>query len=186
MLRLTLDTSSVIHAAQAQPYGPQIDELVDLARQGRVGLWITTAFGVDQERAPADKHERNLAWLSQQRPIIGSIRGPFRLGYSMLGGLDGLPDDDNAAADATLREILLPERLQPGNWDEDDPALLALNRRKVTDVQHLTAHRMAGHDAFVTSDHDDMLRKREAIRRRTGIIVVGPAEAVQRVQGQDA
>jgi hypothetical protein len=80
-----------------------------------------------------------------------------------------------------------PPRATPiGNWDEDDPALLALNRRKVTDVQHLTAHRMAGHDAFVTTDHDDILRKREAIRRRTGIIVVDPAEAVQRVQGQDA
>jgi hypothetical protein len=104
----------------------------------------------------------------------------------MLGGLDGLPDDDNAAADATLREILLPERLQPGNWDEDDPALLALNRRKVTDVQHLTAHRMAGHDAFVTSDHDDMLKKRADLRARTGIVVVSPAEAVQMAHGQAA
>ena len=44
MLRLTLDTSSVIHAAQAQPYGPQIDELAEHRRQGRVRLWITTAF----------------------------------------------------------------------------------------------------------------------------------------------
>jgi hypothetical protein len=184
-MRLTLDTSSVIHAAQAQRYGPQIDELVDLACQGRVGLWITTAFAVDQERAPADKHERNLAWLSQ-RPTIGRIRGPFRLGLSMLGGPDVLTDADTSTADAALREILLPQRLQPGNWDEDDPALLTLNRRKVTDVQHLTAHRTAGHDAFVTSDHDDMLRKREAIRRRIGIIVVDPAEAVQRVRDDDA
>jgi hypothetical protein len=48
---------------------------------------------------------------------------------------------------------------------------MAALRRKVTDVQHLTAHLMAGHDAFVTSDHDDMLRKRGAIRSRTGIVV---------------
>ncbi len=52
MLRRTLDTSSVIHGAQAQPYRPQLDELVDLARQGRDGLWITTACNVDQGRAP--------------------------------------------------------------------------------------------------------------------------------------
>jgi hypothetical protein len=85
MLRLTLDTNCVIHAAQAQPYGPQVDELVDLARDGRVDLWITEAFSVDQERAPTDKHQRNLAWLGQ-RPPIGRISGPFRLGYSALGG----------------------------------------------------------------------------------------------------
>jgi hypothetical protein len=79
MLRLTLDTNCVIHAAQAQPYCPQIDELAEHGRQGRVGLWITTAFTVDQERASDDRKQRNLAWLSKQ-PVIGRIPGPFRLG----------------------------------------------------------------------------------------------------------
>ena len=45
---------------------------------------------------------------------------------------------------------------------------------------------MAGHDAFVTDDHDDMPDNVDAIRRRTGIVVIDPAEAVQLVQGQDA
>lgn len=97
MLRLTLDTNCVIHAAQAQLCGLQVDELVDLARDGRVGLWITEAFIVDQERAPTDKHQRNLAWLSQ-RSTIGRIPGPFRLGYSALGGPDVLTDDDTPAS----------------------------------------------------------------------------------------
>jgi hypothetical protein len=80
MLRLTLDTNCVIHAAQAQPYGPQVDELVDLARDGRVDLWITEAFSVDQERAPTDKHQRNLAWLGQRPPIWPHLRAiPARL-----------------------------------------------------------------------------------------------------------
>ena len=61
---------------------------------------------------------------------------------------------------------------------------MARNHRKVTDVQHLTAHLLAGHDAFVTSDHRDMLRHRQAIRSRTGIVVVDPAEAVQMAHGQ--
>jgi hypothetical protein len=38
---------------------------------------------------------------------------------------------------------------------------------------------MAGHDAFVTSDDHDMLRHQEPIRRRTGIVVLDPAEALQ-------
>jgi hypothetical protein len=177
-MRLTLDTSCVIDAAQAQPRGPQVDDLVDLARHGRVGLWITEAFTVDQETAPADRHQRNLAWLSA-RPVIGRIPGPWRLGYSGLEGPDGFTDDTSAAADLALREIILSERLQRGRLDEHDPALLARNRDKVTDVQHLTVHRMAGHDAFVTSDDHDMLRHQEPIRRRTGIVVLDPAEALQ-------
>jgi len=36
---------------------------------------------VDQETAPADSHQRNLARLSA-RPVIGRIPGPWRLGYS--------------------------------------------------------------------------------------------------------
>lgn len=156
---------------------PQVDELVDLARHRRVGLWITEAFTVDQETAPADRHQPNLAWLSA-RPVIGRIPGPWRLGYSGLGP-DGFTDDTSAAADLALREIILSERLQRGRLDEHDPALLARNRDKVTDVQHLTVHRMAGHDAFVTSDDHDMLRHQEPIRRRTGIVVLDPAEALQ-------
>jgi len=184
MLRLTLDTNCVIHAAQAQAYGPQVDELAELGRGGRVGLWITTAFKVDQERASDDNRQRNLAWLSQ-RPTIGDVPGPFRLGYSSLGGPDFLLDDDNiTAVDALLCEILLRERYQAANLQEDDAALMAKWRQKVTDVHHLTGHLMTGHDAFVTSDHDDLLRHCEAIRRRTGIIVVDPAEAVQMAHGQ--
>jgi hypothetical protein len=184
MLRLTLDTTSVIDAAQAQLRGPQVVELVDLARQGRVGLWVTEAFTVDQETAPADKAQLNLAWLSQQ-PVIGRIPGPFRVGYSKPAGPDEVIDDDHATADLALREIILPEQLQRGRLDENHPALLARNRDKVTDVQHLTAHRMAGHDAFVTSDHD-MLKRRVELRARTGILVVDPTEAVQLARDQAA
>jgi hypothetical protein len=166
MLKLTLDTSSVIHAAQGQWYGPQVDELAELACRGRVGISITEAFAVDQETAPADKHQQNLEWLSRQ-PLIGRIPGPFRFDYSALDGPDGFPADEHAAADAALRQILLRGEASTAS------------RRKITDVQHLTAHLMAGHDAFVTSDHDDMLKKRAEIRARTGIVVVDPDEAVQ-------
>jgi len=79
-----------------------------------------------------------------------------------------------------------PDRLQAERLDENDAAAITKWRQKVTDVQHLTAHRMSGHDAFVTSDHHDILRHRQAIRRRTGIVVVDPLEAVQLARGQAA
>jgi hypothetical protein len=173
MLRLTLDTSSVIHAAQAQAYAPQMAELRALDRDGRVRLWITEAFTVDQEHASADKHRLNVAWLSEQ-PVIECVPGPCRRGYSRRDGPDLRTNADTAAADAALCEILLP-----GKAD-------VASRQKITDVQHLTAHYMAGHDAFATSDHDDMLRHQEAILRRTGIVILNPAEAVQLARGHDA
>jgi hypothetical protein len=175
----------VIHAAQAQRYGPQVDELVELARQGRVGLWITTAFGNDQERAPADKHQRNLAWLGE-RPLIGTVPGALILDYSRLGIDSLLVSDEQAAIAKTIDEILLPKRYQVGNLRADDEAFMAKWRRKKNDVQHLLAHLIAGHDAFVTSDDDDMLKKRADLRARTGIVVVNPAAAVQMAHGQAA
>jgi hypothetical protein len=66
----------------------------------------------------------------------------------------------------------------------DDPAVMARWRRKANGVQHLVAHLIAGHDAFVTSDEDDMLKKQKEIRRRTGIVIVNPVEAVQLVRGR--
>jgi hypothetical protein len=173
MLRLTLDTNCVIHAAQAQAYAPQMAELRALNRDGRVSLWITEAFTVDQERASADKHRLNLAWLSEQ-PVMERVPGPCRRGYSRRGGPDLRTDAETAAVDAALCELLLPGK-----------ATVA-SRQKITDVQHLTAHLMAGHDAFVTSDRDDMLDKAEAIRRRSGIVIVNPVEAVQMAHGQAA
>jgi hypothetical protein len=74
VLRLTLDTSCVIHGAQAQFHRAQIDELVELARDGRVGLWLTTAFANDQDRAPADKHQRNRCELEQRAAFL--VEGP--------------------------------------------------------------------------------------------------------------
>jgi hypothetical protein len=182
MLRLTLDTSSVIHGAQAQLYGPQIDELVEFARSGQVGLWITTAFANDQERAPEDKHQRNLAWLSE-RPLIGTVPGGFRLDYSRLGIDTVLLSEEQKAVAMTIDEILLPEAYRVGNLRPDDEALMAKWRRKANDAQHLVAHLIAGHDAFVTSD-DDMLKKRTNLRARTGIIVVNPVEAVEMARQQ--
>jgi hypothetical protein len=185
MLRFTLDTSSVIYGAQAQPYGPQVDELVELARQGRVGLWITTAFGNDQERAPADKHQRNLAWLSE-RPLIGTVPGALILDYSRLGIDSVLLSEEQAAIAKTVDEILLPKAYQVGNLRADDETVMARWRRKKNDVQHVLAHLIAGHDAFVTNDDDDMLKKRAELRARTGIVVVDPAEAVQMAHGRAA
>lgn len=86
--------------------------------------------------------------------------GGFRLDYSRLGIDSVLLSDEQAAIVRMLDEILLPKRYQVGNLRADDEASMAKWRRKANDVQHLTAHLIAGHDAFVTSNDDDLLKKR--------------------------
>jgi hypothetical protein len=71
-----------------------------------------------------------------------------------------LLSEEQKAVAMTLDEILLPEAYRVGNLRPEDGALMANWRRKANDVQHLVAHLIAGHDAFVTSDDDDMLKKR--------------------------
>jgi hypothetical protein len=183
MMRFTLDTTCVIHAAQGQRYGPQIDELVDLARSNRVGLWITTAFTVDQETASPENLRCNLEWLSQ-RPVIGLVRGPFRLDYSRLG-VDQLVNNEQQAVDEIIREIMLPKADKAKNLQDDDETARAKRRRKVSDTQHLAAHFLAGHDAFVTDDRDMLSKnKRKALRERAGIVVIDPVEAVETARSQ--
>jgi hypothetical protein len=50
-------------------------------------------------------------------------------------------------------------------------------RNKISDVQHLSAHLLAKHDAFVTSDEDDMWKKRDLLTA-CGVVIKNPAEAV--------
>lgn len=48
------------------------------------------------------------------------------------------------------------------------------------------AHRMAGHDAFVTTDYDDILRNRDLLKSAACITVWTLAEAVAAVDVADA
>lgn len=172
MLRLTLDTVCVSAAAQGGGHRAEIDQIVNLARAGRVGLWLTSAFDADQARASDENYQANMQWLSE-RPLIRQVPGPFRLDLSTLGGPDVLASDEFAQADEKIKSILRP------SYKFGD----AFPSRKVNDVHHLTAHLMAGLDAFVTRDEDDMIKRRQALRNDVGITVVTPAEAVALAMG---
>ncbi|MGI5348827.1 hypothetical protein ACQEU8_11610 [Streptomyces sp. CA-250714] len=170
MLRLTLDTNCVVDAVMNQGYASEVNQLVELARANRVGLWLTSGFQADQSISKKHNYQANLQWLSE-RPLIGQIPGPFRLDFSPLGGNDELTHGETLRIDEAIKTILRPS-YRPGD---------AFPERKINDVHHLTAHWMAGHDAFVTRDSDDMVRKREKLRECVGIDVITPPEAVARV-----
>ena len=178
MLALTLDTSCVIHAAQSQTEAMAVERLVDAARNGQVVLWLAAAFNADLSRASSEHARANMKWL-ESRPVNQRMPGPFRLDYSVLGGSDVLASDDAARVTSTIEGILLSEKYQAGNLDSGNDSFMDRWRRKINDVQHLAAHYMAGHDAFVTTDFDDMVKKREELWTHAGIRVLTPKQALE-------
>ena len=174
---MTLDTSCVIHAVHDQSQAGDVERLIDAAIKARVTLWLTAAFAADQALASSDHLHANLAWLAE-RPVNQAIPGPFRLDYSALDGPDVLIDESTSVAIGIIEKVLLPKRYRPGQIDGEDQQLMKRWRRKLHDVQHLAAHHMAGHDAFVTTDVDDMIKKRDELWKRASIRVVTPAEAL--------
>ena len=165
MLKLTLDTSCIIHAAQKQEEESAILDLVDLSLAGVAGLWLSSAFDADQILASLERLRTNMAWLAE-RPVIRRVPGPFRLDYSRLDGGDVLASEDAARLDDLVQSILLPAEYRAGALQETDQVFMNRWTRKINDVQHLVAHAMASHGVFVTSDHDDILRRRKALRIR--------------------
>jgi hypothetical protein len=182
VLRLTLDTTCVIHAVAGQSYAADVEELAGLCRQGRAEMWLTTAFDDDQESAGDVRRAANLRWISQ-RPVMGQIAQPFRLDYRPLDcPRSVLVDEQTRDACQAIEEILLPPSLRVGALDAGDGQLMARWRKRIRDVQHLASHFFAGHDVFVTSDDDDMIKRRDELRRRTGMVIETPAEAVLRIR----
>jgi hypothetical protein len=166
MRHFTLDTSCVIAAVKGEPAAPDIDELAELARSGQIHIVITSGFDVDQRGASDERRRANLEWLSR-RPIL-AIPGPFRWEMSYFDGPDVFIDGDTADVDDAISEIIVG--VKPGD----------ARSKRLQDVHHLTAHYMAKRDVFVTSDDDDMIkkRKRDRLRSEVGIVVVSPSEAV--------
>ncbi|MGI5285161.1 hypothetical protein ACQEVF_17755 [Nonomuraea polychroma] len=170
-LRFTIDTCCVIDAAQQEHAWQEVNELVELAQQGVIELWLTAAFDGDQRRAAADKLAVNQHWL-EERPIIGRTVNPARLDYSeaQLGEIVLVGEEDDVA-DQNIQDLL--PRVSRGRRRPDEAGA----HPKIDDVHHLSSHRVQGNDVFVTRD-SDMLDIRDQLLARVGILVETPAEAL--------
>jgi hypothetical protein len=110
--------------------------------------------------------------LLTQQPIITDVPELFRFDRQGAGFDRGVLAAEGAAlVDAALTELLNVRSARDVY-------------RKTHDVAHLSSHHQAGHDAFVTNDVDDMVKKRGQIRDRTGIRILTPIEAVAEVRNE--
>jgi hypothetical protein len=179
----TLDTGCIIAAVQQQEHAEDVERLTNAAREGQVTCWLTAAFAADQTRASSEYVRANRAWLAEQ-PILQVAPGAFRLDYSYLDGPDVLVSDQQAAVIEAIEDIVLPPKYRVGQLPTDDEQFMAKWNRKISDVQHLAAHHMAGHDAFVTGDHDDIVKRRDQLWERVRICVYTPGEAVEAIHSE--
>jgi len=180
---LTLDTGCIISAVQQQEHAKHVEWLTEAAQEGQVTLWLTAAFAADQTRASSEFVQANLAWLAEQ-PVLQAAPGPFRLDYSYVDGPDVLVSDQQAAVIDAIEDIVLPPEYRVGQLPTDEEEFMAKWSRKINDAQQLAAHHMAGHDAFVTGDHDDMVKRRDQLWERVRILVYTPGEAVEAIHSQ--
>jgi hypothetical protein len=172
--RFSLDTSCVLAAVNGEPASTDIEQLVKLARSGKIEIVITSGFEVDQRRAAGAKRQANLEWLACAP--ISPVPGPFRRDMSTFDGPDVfLDDNDTSDVDEAITKILIPEHLRPPNVRMED---LQKASKRMQDVHHLTSHHMSKGDAFVTLDDDDMIRKRTELKAMVGIVIVTPSEAL--------
>ena len=106
VLSFTLDTSSVIAGANSEPSAPYVDQLVEMALAGKIGIFITSGFEVDQRRASVEQRRVNLEYLSRA-PVV-QVPGPFRFDMSMPNG-DVFIDDEMQRLDKLITAIVQPE-----------------------------------------------------------------------------
>lgn len=180
-IRFTLDTSCVIHAVSKQESGRDVEELVRLCAEGAGEAWLTTAFDEDQETAGEARRAANRQWITE-RPIAGWIGQPLRLNFSVLGGRSILIDARTEEACKAMEEVLLPPSIRGARLDAADAPQMDRWRKRVKDVQHLGAHVFYRHDVFVTTDVDDMLKKRDELFTRAGVLVEAPGKAACRAR----
>jgi hypothetical protein len=133
------------------------------------------------ERAPAGEPDpaRRAA-----HPAGGPSPFRFDFDYSYLDGPEVLVSDEHALVVDAVEDIVLSSQYRVGRVRTDDQELMARWSRRINDVQHLAAHHMAGHDAFVPSDHDHIESKREQLWDRARTRVDTPDKAVQAIDSQ--
>jgi hypothetical protein len=175
---VTLDTccvSAIAHDEAA--HGEQVEAigaLIDLARVGRIGLQVTTAYERDFERLRDEgKRSERLAWLSTA-PVIDTVGGVLRWDVSVWDGLDVWAGDDEAELADRVRAIVAPGTMRPDmvSSDESNPGRAA---KAFSDTDHLIAHAMSAAAWFATIDTKTILCHRAALAE-IGVHVALPSE----------
>lgn len=173
-MKLTLDTNCLINhfdsESETATSRDEIAQLIRYATNGRAQVVITTRAEADLDQ---DKDEQRRKRLKRNLAMFEVISSVLRWDESSWDGGDVWADRKTEVLADEIQKVLFP------GLDAEDKRF----GNKIRDVDHLTAHVMAGRDIFVTDDrhltgHADELKK-------LGSVVMRPAECVAYIQGID-
>lgn len=154
MERLTLDTNVLLEYWKDQKNRAVTQQLLDLARDGQVGLMVTARI---REDVPHDPLAREISRL----PELGIAEGPSvtRLGYWVLGR-DMLGSDEFDEASKQLSASLAAKGRKPPDWRDWD---------------HLHSHFLQDRDVYLTWDQA-VLELSAALHERFALVVMTPQD----------
>ena len=157
MITVTLDTNVLMEYWRNQKNVLITKSLLNLARQGKIDLAITSRISADIPDLPLATRINDLPQLSVQQ--IGSV---FRLDHSSLGGGDVLGSDSFLDIVDSLdnrfdREGRVKRRPDWKDWD------------------HLHGHYLSDRDVFLTWDRP-LLEVASELQQQLGIVVTTPQE----------
>ncbi|ODT32293.1 MAG: hypothetical protein ABS35_02370 [Kaistia sp. SCN 65-12] len=174
--KITIDTNCVVGLFDSKAKtATSVDELRELMRyalSGVIQISITTRVEVDFERDKDDERRNEMVHHMNMLPVIGTVA---RWDQSKFDGADVLVGPEHEALLEEVKRIVFPG-LQPESGK-------FLN--KLSDIDHLVGHKLAGRDVFVTDDNG-ILRRYAELRDGPGILVMSPAECLRHVDGHYA
>jgi hypothetical protein len=155
MLRITLDTNVLISGLDQSDSAKRdvFAKLRLLEKQGYIQLALTSRFDRDKED---DQDIERVKRHYRVARDFSNLGGPFRIGVSAIGGLDGLVGGDEPDFQAV--------------FGITDPT--TANPHTLSDVDHLFAHWRAGYDYFLT--YDRPVLKKAGKLRELGVTVISP------------
>ena len=163
--KVTLDTNLFYDKAEEREGAGDFDAIVDLAQAGKVELFFTATTDFEDRRGVA-------SWIViklRRQGLLHESRNAGTHREYMPGG-PGLHVVDEKQC-SELLHCIWPDQ----NWK-------GARRNKRNDVLHLLAHKLNGHDVYVTRD-GEILQHGESLRNGFGITVMSPKELIDLVTG---
>ena len=173
-LKITLDTNCVINLFdQASESATSVDELKALVRhamEGDIEISVTTRVKADLLN---DKDRARCASLLGHLQLFPVVPTLARWDVSNWDE-DLWAGDEDAELSDDIQNILSP------GLDTDDRHF----SNKVNDIDHLTGHKIAGRDIFVTDDRG-IRKKGKELADRIGILVMSPSQCLEELRSSN-
>lgn len=173
-MKITLDTNCLINlfgrSDETEISVEQIQALIRLGMSREIDIAITTRVETDLSNDKDEIRRKQMLRNLNMFPVVGSV---FRLDTSFLDGGDFLSSTSDAKLEEEIRKILFPGLTSADKWFSN----------KINDVDHIVGHLLNHRDIFVTDDRH-LVRRAEALRAVTAILIKTPQETLEFIERQ--